>query len=328
MNSETETGKYELEPNNRVGQGTGKGSGGLKKLAIGILALGAAYMISTAPFSVYTLHKTQWGVERRLGDVVKVVEKPGPHLKDKCYIPFMGYLTKVERLDKRILEYVDSAEKIMTKDHKFIDSDRYCKWRIKDPKKYVNAVRTEERAQGFLDDIVFNRVWNKAASHTFEENQTTLRAEIRDEMINQGNELMDRYGIEIIDIRIKKLNIPEEARPQIHKRMKKEQEKLAAEIRADGEKEKKKITGEKERVVKTLVAEGKNESERIFGEAERIVANTFQEAYEEDIEFYKFWESMKTLEAIADSHPTFVVSPEDNPILDYIFNGGEKPKTE
>lgn len=284
---------------------------GLMGLAIGCIA----YAASVLPSSTYILHKVNYGIERRLGDVICVKEDPGFYFKDKFYIPFFSYLTTVERLDKRILEYIDSAEKIMTRDHKFIDSDRYCKWRIKEPRNFVNFVRTEKRAQSLLDDIVFNKVWNKVASHTFEENQTTMRKQIRDEMVQTGNELMKRYGIEIIDIRIKKLNIPEEARPKIHERMKAEQYKMAAQERAKGEQKKREILGKKEQVVKTLQAEAKNQIETILGQAERQVAEIYNEAYGKDMDFYKFWERMSTYDTLAESHPTLILSP-DHPLFD------------
>lgn len=139
----------------------------LTKLGLaGIVVAATAYVASTLPFSVYQLHKTEYAVEKRFGDIVSVKSKPGPYLKNDWYKPSPliipnAFFTSVEKLDRRIQEYVDSSESVMTKDHKFIALSRYCKWIIEDPVKYVNAVRTPEKAQTLLDDIVFARVWEK-----------------------------------------------------------------------------------------------------------------------------------------------------------------------
>lgn len=293
-----------------------------KLLKVGALGLASAYIVSTVPFAPYIQQKIHWVVEKRWGAVVKVQEKPGLHFKDRFYIPGYAYYTKLERLDNRLLEYVDKSEKTMTADRKPIDLSRYSKWRITDPKKFAKALRTEKKAQTILDDNVFVGVWETVAAHTFIENLKDKRKEIREEIIHEGNELVNKYGMDIPDIRVKKLNIPEEARPKIHARMIEEQLKQAAGIEAEGMGEKKNILGKKERVVKTLIAEGKNQAEEIVGQAEREVAEIFQKAYESDMDFYKFYEEMKTIDKLAESNPTIVVSPKDNPVLEYIFHGG------
>ena len=292
------------------------------KVAAGLL--GAAYLVS-APFSVYLLHKTEYGVEKRFGAVVQVTNKPGPHLKNHAYIPLASIFTTVEKYDKRILEYTDSAESIITKDRKYIDSNRFCKWRIQDPEKYVNFVRAEEKAQSLLDDIVFNKVWTEVASHTFEENQSTKRKEIRERMIEEGNKQMNMYGIEILDIRIKKLNIPEKNRPKIHERMIEEAKKQAATIMAKGESEKRNILGQKDNIVRRLEAEGRKEAETILGKAEKEVADVYAAAYGEDLEFYKFWERMETFKEMAKANPKIILST-DNPLLESLLTGEKETK--
>jgi len=299
----------------------------LKKIAkVTAGVIGAAYLV-TAPFSMYIVHKTQYGVERRFGAVVHEESKPGPHFKStKAYVlPIFQIFTKVERYDKRLLEYKDSKEDIITKDHKFIDSNRFLKWRIINVKKFVRAVGSKKIAQSLLDDVVFNNVWDKMANHTFEENQVTKRKEIRERMVKEGNVVMKSvYGIEAVDLRIKRLNFPEESRPKIHERMIAEQKKRATKIKAGGEREQRRILGEKERIVKRLISEGRNEVETILGKAEREVAGIYQDAYDKDLEFYMFWEKLQTFKELADSKPTLFLSTNNQLLEDLLNSSPEK----
>lgn len=302
-----------------------------KKLGIisGIVA-GMLYLTSTLPFSVYQLHKTEYGVEKRFGDIVYVEKNAGPHLIDRWWVPTFGLLSKVKRLDNRLLEYTDSAENIPTKDRKFIHMSRYCKWRISDPELFENAVGSEESAQSILDDVVFSRVWEKVGAHTFEENQTSMREDIREKIIKTANEMVNQYGMEIPDIRIVKLNLPAEVRPKIHERMREEQLKLAAEVKAEGTRRAEEIRGGQEREVETLLAEGRNEAKQILGKAQKKVAETFKKAYE-DPEFFNFYKTMETYKEIVKKNKEKgnklrIILSNDNKLLELLLNGGELPE--
>lgn len=143
-------------------------------------------------------------------------------------------------------------------------------------------------------------------------------------MIKTANELMGRYGMKILDIRIIKLNFPEVVRPKIHERMIAEQEKRAEEIRAEGRRKSLEIDGKRERIVRTLEAEGTNQANRKIGQAKRKVADIFNEAYEDE-EFFGFYQNMQTYEAIGETNPKLILS-NDNPLLKSILNGGQLPE--
>jgi len=309
-----------------------------KTKKIGMIGLGiglvGGYVATTLPFATYTLHKTQYSVEKIWGDIVDVESEPGIHFKDKWYIPpfiraVAKHNTQVEYLDKRLQEYRDTPEIVMTRDDKFIYMDRFCKWRIIEPIKYMQFVKTPDEAQRILDAIVFEKVWTKVGSYTFEENLETLRAEIRKEMIKTANKDMEMFGIGVEDIRMKTGNIPEKSRKTIHERMIAEANKTSAGIRAEGEKEKRNWQGKKGQEVKRIKSEAQKEVETILGGAERRVAELYKQAYgEEDpqkLDFYKFWESMDTLKGLKENKPTLILST-DNPLLDNILNGGEIDK--
>lgn len=299
----------------------------IKKLGI---ATGILYLTSTLPFSMYQLHKTEYGVEKRFKDIVHVERKAGPHLIDRWWIPSYGFFSRVKRLDNRLLEYVDSSENIPTKDRKFIHMSRYCKWRISDPELFENAIGSQEGAQAILDDVVFSRVWEKVGAHTFEENQTTMRDEIRKKIIETANNMVNPSGMEIQDIRIVKLNLPEEVRPKIHERMKEEQYKIAAEIRADGRSKEEEIKGQELKEVETLLSEGRNEAKKVIGQAQKKVATIYKQVYE-DLDFFNFYKTMETYKEIIKKNKENGTKPKvilsnDNPLLEPLLNGGEMPK--
>ncbi|MBU4501270.1 MAG: hypothetical protein KKA79_01660 [Nanoarchaeota archaeon] len=295
-------------------------------LAVGFVG---GYAGTTLPFSYYEVHKTKFAAEKLGGAIVDVEKEAGPHLTKFWYIPGAGILTTVESLDNRLKEYKDTAESVTTREYKNIAMDRFCKWRISDPVKYLNSVRSEQKAQTLLDDIVFDKVWEAVSSYTFEENLKTKRSEIRQKMIDEANQDMYEFGIEIEDLRIKKANIPEKSRPKIHDRMKSEIDKRRAKIEAAGENKKRQWLGKRDEEVKTTLAEATNEVQQILGKADQQVAELYKGAYgNEDKDkqnFYMFWESMQTMEALTDSNPTLILST-DNPLLKNILNGGEFDK--
>lgn len=287
-------------------------------------ALAGLYAVTT-PLGIYQLDKTENAAEERLGGIVATENTPGPHLVDRWYVPGFGILTDVVRRDKRIREYEDSSEDIPTKDRKLIRSNRFVKWRIEDPKKYIPRVGNEKKAKEILDGKVFDKVWAGIGSHTFEENQNTKREKIRLEMVAEADQLMDRAGIEIIDLRIKRTDIPYQSRVQIHRRMWSEFDKKATETRAEGTRKSKEILGDRDREVARIRSEADGEILKIHGDADRAIGNMFEEIYNLDPDFYRFYEEMETANLLAESSPTLVLSS-DTPWLDRVVKGGAAPE--
>ncbi|MHC4325355.1 MAG: protease modulator HflC, partial [Planctomycetota bacterium] len=237
--------------------------------------------------SLFTVDETEQAIVFQLGKFVKEVKQPGLHFK----IPLIQTAHKFEA---RVLEY-DAAEKpIITQDKKHLDIDNYARWKITDPLKFYQTVETEFGAQGRLDDIVFSELREELARHTLTEIVSVNRSQIMDKVAEQCDQKTADYGIRVIDVRIKRADLPEEVTHSVFARMKAERERIAKKYRSEGEEEAVKIRAETDKEKLILLAKSYREAEKLKGEGDAEAIKIYAQAYEKDPEFYSF---VRTLEA-------------------------------
>ena len=192
----------------------------VRNLAILIIVV----VLVTINLSVYTISMTEQGVVTQLGKPVKNVEDPGLHFK----IPFIQKLTK---FPNQLLDYDSAPTEILTKDKKNLLIDNYAKWRIIDSLKLLQTVRDVNGAQSRLDDIIYSELRVELGRHDLIDTVSRTRGEIMRLVTERSNEKAKQYGISILDVRIKRADMPQEIADSIYNRMRTERERIAKEYR-------------------------------------------------------------------------------------------------
>lgn len=279
-----------------------------KKIIIAIVLVIVIVIVLAG--SLFTVDETKQAIITQLGKYVRTVSEPGLHLK----IPF---IQRVERFEDRVLEYDAAAAPIITSDKKHLVIDNYARWKIVDPLKLYQTVRDESGAQARLDDIVFSEIREELARHTLTEIVLENRAQIMENIHDECNRKAAEYGIEVIDVRIKRADLPGEVAHSVYARMKAERQRIAKQYRSEGEEAAVKImaTTDKEKTI--LLAKSYWQAQKLRGEGDAEAIKIFAQAFEKDPEFFAF---VKTLEAYEKSlrSNTTIVLRSDSEFFQYL----------
>jgi len=246
--------------------------------------------------SLFIVDQTQYAIVLRFGQIRKVISEPGLYMRT----PFVD---NVVRLSKRYYIYDIPVEKIITLDKKTLLVDSYAIWRIYDPKKFLESVRTVSLALSRIDDVVYSGLRNTLAKLEFDDIVTGERQYLLD-ITEFARKNLVEFGIEIRDVRIKHTDLPKENQQAVFERMKSERQSIAALIRAEGQKEAQKIRSEADKQATIIRAQAMSEAERIKGSGEASATRIYAEAFSKDYEFYKL---LRTLESYKNIIPNSVV---------------------
>ncbi|MDR2051270.1 MAG: protease modulator HflC [Deltaproteobacteria bacterium] len=236
--------------------------------------------------SLYTVYQTERALVLQLGEPVRADVPPGLHLK----IPF---IQNVIYLDARILTYDSNPAEALTSDKKTIVLDNYARWRITSPLRFYQTLRTVRLAQTKLVDIVYSELRVVVGRYTLEEVVSSKRQEIMLQVIAKANELSSEYGVEVIDVRIKRTDLPQENQRAIFGRMQAERERQAKQYRSQGEEEARKIRSGADREVTIMLAEARRKAEVLHGEGDAEAVRVFAEALNQSPGFYEFYRSLE-----------------------------------
>ncbi len=277
--------------------------------SIGVL-LALIIVFSTA----FVVDETQQVIITQFGEPVgQPITEPGIHFK-------LPLIQDAHFFDKRFLEWDGDANQVPTKDKRFIYVDTYARWRIADPLLFFQRVRDERGAQGRLDDILDGETRNAVASHLLEElirstnrKPVTVDSIYQDEIsefrhISSGREQISRLilqkaslrtrelGIELLDLRFKRINYIEEVRRKIYEQMITERKRIADRFRSEGQGEAAEILGAKERELKRIQSEAYRKAQEIIGKADAEATAIYARAYNRNAEARDFYRFLKTLE--------------------------------
>jgi membrane protease subunit HflC len=308
-----------------------------KKLII--VAVIVFVTLSSLSLFIYTVDETEQVVITQFGEYKRVAKNAGLYFKK----PFVE---KVNYLDKRILEWDGNPTQMPTRDKRYILVDTFARWRIDDPLKFFQTVRNETSAQGRLDDIINSAVRNQVSNHPLIEairssNRPMLMpAEIEGERaselqnIEKGrNKITEKIlaeakvsalvlGIELVDIRIKRINYIERARKAVYEKMIVERQLVAARFRSEGEGEMMEIQGQKEQEEKQIISEAYRQAQEIMGKADADATKIYAEAYSKDPEFYSFLKTLESYEKNLEKAGTIILST-DSEYLKYLKTPGK-----
>ncbi len=263
-----------------------------------------------ANLSLFIVDETKQAIVLQFGKPIRAISEPGLSWK----IPF---IQNVVFFEDRLLVYDAAPTEIITKDKKTLIVDNYARWRIIDPLKFLQTVRDLNGAQARLDDIVYSELRVDLGLFNMSEIVSEKREGIMGRVTEISNEKANTYGIEIIDVRIKRVDLPPENEKFIFDRMKAERERIAKQYRAEGQEESAKIIAETEREKTVILAEAYKTAQTLKGEGEAESIRIYAESFNQDPEFYKFY---RTLEAYRKTFidKTTVLLSTDSEFLKYL----------
>jgi membrane protease subunit HflC len=310
-----------------------------KPLAI-IISIVVVLGLLGACGGVFIVDETEQVVVTQFGEPKgEPITEPGLKFK-RPFIQVANYF------DKRFLEWDGDPNQVPTRDKRFIHVDTYARWRITDPLKYFQRLRTEQGAQSRLDDILDGETRNVIAKHDLIEVVRSSNREFaisediaeeiageseteREERIEQGRGALEAevlaaaqtrtsdLGIEILDFRFKRINYVEEVRLEVYSRMISERQRIAEQFRSEGGGEAARINGEKERELKQITSEAYRLAQEIAGQADAEAADIYAAAYNADPEFYRFVKTMEIFQETLGEQTVLVLST-DNDFLRYL----------
>ena len=264
--------------------------------------------------SIFIVDETEQVVILQLGKPVKTVTKPG--LNFKLPFPFQEKIT----FDDRLLEYDSPPEEILSKDKKSLIVDNYVRWKIVDPLQFLKTVQAIPTAKSRMDDIVYSELRRELGTHDMVEIITENREEIMDVITRESNSATLDYGISVVDVRIRRVDLPAENEASIYARMEAERKRQANKFRSEGEEEAQKIRAATDRDKTIILADAYKEAERIRGEGDAKAVQVYARSYSSDPKFYEFVRTLDTYKKVVDDKTTLVL-PSDSKLFKLLLDG-------
>ena len=303
---------------------------------IGLLVAAGAALLIVLYSSFYVVREWEQVVITQFGDPVgDPVTEAGIHFKT----PFAQ---KINRFEKRILIWDGERNQIVTDNERFIWIDTTARWRISDPLVFLQAVRTVAGAQSRLDDYLdaavrdvigkhklveavrlSNRVLDLVPTAEEEQQQGPVEKEVREriskgrdklveEMLGNAQAKVEELGIELIDLRIKRINYTESVRRSVYERMISERQRIAEQYRSEGRGKKAEIEGQRARDEKKILSEAYRDAQQLVAKADAEAARIFADAYNADPEFFAFVRTLQAYEKVVGNNHTLVIDPESD----------------
>ena len=264
--------------------------------------------------SIFIVDETEQVVILQLGKPVKTITKPGFNVK----LPFP--IQEKITFDDRLLEYDSPPEEILSKDKKSLIVDNYVRWKIVDPLQFLKTVQAIPTAKSRMDDIVYSELRRELGTHDMVEIITENREEIMDVITRESNSATLDYGISVVDVRIRRVDLPAENETSIYARMEAERKRQANKFRSEGEEEAQKIRAATDRDKTIILADAYKEAERIRGEGDAKAVQVYAKSYSSDPKFYEFVRTLDTYKKIVDDKTTLVL-PSDSKLFKLLLDG-------
>ncbi len=267
-----------------------------------LLLAAAGFLLS---MSVFTVDQREYAIKMRFGEIVRMDYEPGLHFK----LPFVN---TVRKFDNRVLTRNNPNEPFLTAEKKNLRVDFYVKWRIVDVGQYFRATAGDERlATSRLLEIMKDGLRAQFARQTLQEVVTADRADVVNYLMDTAGRTARELGIEIVDVRVKTLDLPPDVSESVFNRMRQERARVASQLRAEGAETAERIRSDADRQRTVIIAEAQRDSQRIRGAGDARAADIYAEAFNRDRGFYDFWRSMQAYRtAIGRGDDVLVIEPE------------------
>ena len=267
-------------------------------------------LVLTLYGSTFTVNMTQNAIVLQFQEYKKTEAEPGLYFK----IPF---IQEVRYFTKMLLVLDAPPADVITKDKKTMLIDNYTMWRIKDPLLFLQKLRTEPAGESRLDDIVKSELRVELGTHNLIDVVTKTREEIMAKVTTEANIKAEEYGIEVLDVRIKRADLPSDNAQKVFGRMRSERERIAKKYRSEGAEEATKIRAETDKEKVILVAEAYKKEQEVRGNGDARATKIYADAFNKDREFYAFMRSMQAYKNSLRTDTTVILS-EKSDFLKYL----------
>ena len=276
-----------------------------------ILAVVSVLIVGSATF---TVHEKERAIKLALGEIVKVDYTPGLYFKFPIY-------NSVKKYDARILTLDARPERVLTSEKKNVIVDSFMKWRIGETERYFRATGGDERrALGLMSQFLRKSVLDAFGKRTVQEVISGERAELMAEVSQAVQQEAHEIGVFVVDVRVKKVELPSDVSDSVFSRMEKERATVAKAFRSRGEEQAKGIRADAERQREELLAEAYAEAEQIRGEGDASATEIYAGAYSRDAEFYRLYRSLNAYQNTIGGEGDLLVIKPDSEFFRY-FNG-------
>jgi membrane protease subunit HflC len=278
----------------------------MKRNALTILAVAVVALGLVAWSALYTVSETQQALVLQFGEPIEVVKEPGLHVK----VPF---IQNVEFMDDRILDFDAPKEEVIASDKKRIVVDAFARYEIAEPLVFFRTVNNEANARTRLATVINSSLRRVLARIEL----LTLLSGARLDLMRQITELVNeeavKFGVNVVDVRIKRADLPEENSQAVYRRMQAERERDAREARARGAEEAQKIRADADRQKTVLLAEARKQADILRGEGDGIRNRIYAEAFQQDPEFFGFYRTMQAYRSsLGEANTSMVLSPDSD----------------
>jgi modulator of FtsH protease HflC len=273
---------------------------------IGIVAAAAvAAVVLLLLGSLFRVHQTQQALVLQFGNPVRVVDQPGLNFK----VPF---IQSVEFFEKRVLDFDAPSVELVLGDQKRLVVDAFARYRIVDPLRFRQSVGSEAAFRGRLEPIVFSSLRSVLGGVSLFQVLSPDRVQLLNRLRDEANNAFSRFGVQLVDVRIKRADLPPENSQAIFRRMQTEREREAKELRAQGAEIGQRIRARADRERRVIIAEAQREAEITRGQGDADSIRVFAEAFGQDVDFFDFYRSMQAYRsALGDGGATsLVLSPQ------------------
>jgi modulator of FtsH protease HflC len=236
--------------------------------------------------SLFTVYQTQQALVVRLGKVVRVVNQPGLHVK-------MPFVDSVITIDKRILDLEAPTQEVIASDQKRLVVDAFARYRIKNPLSFYQTLGSTQAANSQLEILLNSALRRVLGEASFIDVVRDKRAALMERIQKLLDHEAQSYGIQVVDVRIRRADLPEQNSQAVYRRMQTERQREAAEYRAQGQQRAQEIRSQADRQVTVLIADAKSKAEQIRGEGDAKRNEIYAKAYSQDPKFFDFYRSMQ-----------------------------------
>ena len=282
-------------------------------MILGLVAL----ILGAVAMSVFTVDQRQYALVFQLGEVKRVITEPGLHFK-------LPLVQNIRFFDNRILT-LESAdpERFITSEKKNVLVDSFIKWRIVDPKLYYISVSGDEsRAKTRLNQTVNAGLREEFGKRTVHDVVSGERDKIMDDMREKADQDARKIGVQIVDVRLKRVELPQEVSESVYRRMEAERKRVANELRSEGSAEAEKIRADADKQREVIVAEAYRDAQKIKGEGDAKAASTYAQAFNQNPEFYAFYRSLEAYRGSFKSKSDVIVVEPNSDFFKYMKSVG------
>ncbi|HZX22709.1 MAG TPA: protease modulator HflC [Woeseiaceae bacterium] len=279
-----------------------------------VIVLGLALVI--LGLSVFTVDEREYALKFRFGEVIASDYEPGLHFK-------MPIVNNVRKFPRQILTLNNPPEEVITAEKKSVFVDFFVKWRIRDARQYyVSTGGNEVIATGRLLEILKADLRNEFAKRTVRQVVSLERTVLMDDIVVAAAETATEFGIELVDVRVKRIEFSEDVAESVYRRMRQERATVATELRAEGAEEAERMRADADRQRTILIAEANREAQQIRGEGDAISAEVYARAFDRDREFYAFYRSIQAYRSSIGLTGDLLVLDPDGDFFRYLNDAG------